>query len=59
MASSLPLARIESTVFCVSCLDELAHCHGVAIIRDEMVTCSEDPDCRLGYDLHEFVSYLD
>jgi hypothetical protein len=35
----------------------LEHCHGVAIIVDEIVVCSEGPDCDVSSELHHFVAF--
>jgi hypothetical protein len=45
------------SISCTFCGDDLDHCHGVAVMSDGLATCSEDPDCRVAFELHEFVSY--
>jgi hypothetical protein len=42
---------------CTLCDDNLEHCHGVAIIVDEIVVCSDDPNCEVSGDLHHFVTF--
>jgi hypothetical protein len=44
---------------CPRCDDYLEHCHGVAVVRDMNSMCSEDPDCHVAIELHQFVSYDD
>jgi len=56
---SLPQPYISPTD-CVLCDEDLLHCHGTAIMIDELShVCSDDPDCTLGVDEHWFVSLLD
>jgi hypothetical protein len=42
---------------CTQCDDNLEHCHGVAIIVDEIVVCSDDPDCTVASESHYFLSF--
>jgi hypothetical protein len=42
---------------CTLCDDNLEHCHGVAIIVDEIVVCSDDPDCDVSSELHHYVAF--
>ena len=40
---------------CTDCVEDLEHCHGTAIIRDDgSHVCSDDPDCSLAVELHLF-----
>jgi hypothetical protein len=41
---------------CVSCDEDLQHCHGTAIIDGGTHVCSDDPDCILEVAEHWFVS---
>jgi hypothetical protein len=42
---------------CTHCDDNLEHCHGVAIIVEEIVVCSDDPDCNVSSELHHFLAF--
>jgi hypothetical protein len=54
---SLPLHAAPQIV-CTSCDENLAHCHGTALLSvDEHYVCSDDPDCTLSVDEHWFVSF--
>jgi hypothetical protein len=57
MAQTQLAQSLEWSVSCTYCDDDLDHCHGVAIVSDVNTTCSEDPDCRVAVELHEFVSF--
>ncbi|HTB09792.1 MAG TPA: hypothetical protein VK704_08295 [Acidimicrobiales bacterium] len=59
MSSSQLAHVLGETVTCESCLGDLEHCHGVALVAEWGVACSDDPDCTLSADLHQFVSYED
>lgn len=59
MSSSQVAHVFEETVTCESCLADLEHCHGVAVVTEFEVVCSDDPDCTLAAELHHFISYED
>jgi hypothetical protein len=49
-----------STVVCVDCSEDIEHCHGTAIIMTNgAIECSDDPDCRLGVEVHYFFTRED
>ncbi|MFY9783852.1 MAG: hypothetical protein WAK12_10025 [Acidimicrobiales bacterium] len=53
---TIPLRKLETT--CISCEEDLQHCHGTAIVMDDAThVCSDDPDCTLSVDEHRFVSW--
>jgi hypothetical protein len=38
---------------CIDCVEDLEHCHGVAIVQEDgSHECSDDPECRLAIELH-------
>jgi hypothetical protein len=42
---------------CSDCDQDLEHCHGTAIIREDgLHECSEDPECRLAIELHLWIA---
>ncbi len=47
----------EWGVSCTYCDGDLEHCHGVAVAGELSAMCSEDPDCRVAVELHQFVSH--
>jgi hypothetical protein len=54
---SLPL-RALPLIVCTSCDENLAHCHGTALVSvDHNHVCSDDPECTLSVDEHWFVSF--
>jgi hypothetical protein len=54
---SLPLQSLPEIV-CASCDENLAHCHGTALVSiDETHVCSDDPECMLSVDEHWFISF--
>ncbi len=54
---SLPLRALTSWIVCTSCLDDLAHCHGTAIVaEDDTHVCSDFPECTLSVDEHSYVA---
>ena len=57
MSSSQLAHVLEEADTCALCLANLEHCHGVAIVTEFAVACSDDPDCTLSADLHDFISY--
>jgi hypothetical protein len=57
MAQTQLAQSLAWRVFCTYCDDDLDHCHGVAIVSDGTSVCSEDPDCRVAIELHQFVSF--
>jgi hypothetical protein len=59
MSSSQVAHVLEAQISCASCLSDLEHCHGVAIVAESDVVCSDDPDCTVAADLHHFISYED
>ena len=43
------------TAVCYDCEQDLEHCHGTAFQHcDGAADCSDDPDCRLPADLHQY-----
>jgi hypothetical protein len=53
---SLPL-REEQLIACTSCLEDLQHCHGTAIVNvDGAHVCSDEPQCTLAIDEHWYVA---
>jgi len=49
-----------SPVVCTMCDEDLQHCHGTAIVSDDVrQACSDDPDCTASIDEHWFVSFED
>jgi hypothetical protein len=49
---SQPVALTET---CAECEQDLAHCHGTAIVHfDGSADCTDDPDCRLAAEQHLF-----
>jgi len=59
MAQTQLAEVLEWSISCTYCHDDLDHCHGVAVVSDTFVQCSEDPDCRVAIELHHFISYED
>ncbi|HTT59942.1 MAG TPA: hypothetical protein VMF33_07830 [Acidimicrobiales bacterium] len=59
MAWSQLAHPLDATVSCSLCDAQLEHCHGVAIVAQHVAVCSDDPDCTVTADLHQFVSYED
>ncbi|MGC2485646.1 MAG: hypothetical protein WA359_05340 [Acidimicrobiales bacterium] len=59
MSSSQVARSLETEITCASCLADLEHCHGVAIVGASGAECSDDPDCSVAADLHHFISYED
>ncbi len=57
MAHSQLAESLTWSVSCTYCDDDLEHCHGVAVVSDTSAMCSEDPDCRVAIELHQFVSF--
>jgi hypothetical protein len=57
MAHTQLAEALEWSVSCTYCDDDLDHCHGVAVVSETNAVCSEDPDCRVAVELHEFVSF--
>jgi hypothetical protein len=56
---SLPLHSAPAIV-CTSCDEDLAHCHGTALVSlDANHLCSDDPECTLSIDEHWFVAFLE
>jgi hypothetical protein len=54
---SLPLQSLPEIV-CTSCDENLAHCHGTALVSvEETYVCSDDPECTLTVDEHWFVAF--
>ncbi len=49
---------LEEVSTCSACEDDLAHCHGTAIIQlDASYECSDDPDCRLAIEAHLLIAW--
>jgi hypothetical protein len=57
MAQSQLAEVLEWSASCTHCDNNLDHCHGVAVVNEWSAMCSEDPDCRVAIELHQFVSY--
>jgi hypothetical protein len=57
MAQTQLAESLTWTISCTYCDDDLDHCHGVALVGEMSVACSEDPDCRVAVELHKFVSF--
>jgi hypothetical protein len=57
MAQSQLAEVLEWSVSCTHCDNDLEHCHGVAVVSEWSAMCSEDPDCRVAVELHQFISY--
>ena len=57
MAQTQLARSLTWSVSCAYCDDDLEHCHGVAVVGEMNTMCSEDPDCRVAIELHEFVSF--
>jgi hypothetical protein len=57
MAQTQLAESLTWTFSCTYCDDDLDHCHGVAVVSEMGALCSEDPDCRVAIELHQFVSY--
>jgi hypothetical protein len=47
---------LRATSMCTYCDDDLEHCHGVAIVADFTSVCSDDPNCEVSMELHQFVA---
>ena len=41
---------------CPSCVLDLQHCHGTALVSDDGPHCSDDPECTLSADEHWYVA---
>jgi hypothetical protein len=49
-----------TVVICVDCSHDMEHCHGTAIIMTNgAIECSDNPDCRLGVEVHHFFARED
>jgi hypothetical protein len=57
MAQTQLAETLTWIIACTLCDDDLEHCHGVAVVSDMSAMCSEDPDCRVAIELHQFVSF--
>jgi hypothetical protein len=57
MAQTQLAESFSWSVSCTYCDDDLDHCHGVAVVSETGAMCSEDSDCRVAIELHEFVSF--
>ncbi|HEV3268556.1 MAG TPA: hypothetical protein VGZ68_09155 [Acidimicrobiales bacterium] len=50
----------STVIICVDCREDIEHCHGTAIIMTNgAIECSDDPDCRLGVEVHRFFTRED
>jgi hypothetical protein len=57
MAQSQLAETLTWSSTCTYCDDDLEHCHGVALVGEMSAICTEDPECRVAAELHQFVSF--